>query len=511
MTASAGRGRSRLDRTHWDESLPDGRLDRWWADLTAAALVGTARRPVPAPPDWPLEARPDASPEVALLDAAAVGSALRRAGAVPLPAEADERTLPAAPDVLTPPPARARQLLDLLLTQPPVGARLAPRAIEAWLREAARRGVRVHHASLVPLLEVATRTRELREAVLPVLDSRGAWLAAANPAWHWAGARSMPGGHPVDRGRWAHLPTDRRAVQVRVLRATDPGDARTLVESTWRSDPAAARADLLGALEVGLSLADEPLLERALDDRSPGVREVAFGLLDGLPGSARALRMGALLAPLLSTTGLLRRRVHVELPSAPSQSAVRDGLGAVPPGRSQRGFWLQRLAAGAPFETWTRATGLDPRVVVAGLEDADALAGLRAAAVARHDATWARALLDRGWDPGLVRFLPPEEVTARVLTRVAVVTTAPDLLSAIRLAPAPWSDHVSTTVVARLAAVPRVPHQLPDLVAVLADRLHPSAAPAVARLAAGDDRPEAPLLQLAQHLTFVPTLAEAFS
>ncbi len=517
MTNSPMPGHGELDHAGRGEDVSDDELDRWWEELSAAALVGTARRPVPPPPVWPPASRPDASPEVALLDAAAVGSALRRAGAVPRlpatgPSTAGQEPGPADPDDLPSPPARARQLLDLLLTQPPVGARLAPRAIEAWLREAARHGVRVHHGTLVPLLELATRSRELRGAVLPVLDRRGAWLAAANPAWRWAGARASSVGDAVDRSAWAHLSTDRRAVQVRVLRATDPAGARTLVESTWGTDPGSARADLLTALEVGLSLADESLLERALDDRSTGVREVAYRLLDGLPDSGRAARLGAVLAPLLSTSGPLRRKVHVELPSAPGPAAVRDGLGAAPPGRSTRGRWMQRLAAGAPFHTWTRATGLDARVVVGTLEDEDALAGLRAAAVARRDATWARALLDRGWDPGLVRCLPPEEVMARVLARVASVTTAPDLLSTLRLAPRPWPEQMSATVVARLATVPRAPHQLPDLVAVLADGLHPSAGPAVARLAAsGDGRPEDQLAQLAQYLSFVPTLAEAFS
>lgn len=532
MTAPPDPQHGSVDGARHRPDVPDGELDRWWADLTAAALVGTARRPVPAPLHLPLEARADASPEVALLDAAAVGSALRRAGAVPRRLSTGDEPGPAGPDERLPPPARARQLLDLLLTQPPVGARLAPRAIEAWLREAARHGVRAHHATLVPLLQLATRTRELREPLLPVLDRRGAWLAAANPAWRWAvrtadptagsvldpvdGPTSGPVGastsDAADPISWARLPTDRRAVQLRVLRATEPATARALVESTWQTDPAPAREALLGALEVGLSLDDEPLLERALDDRSAGVREVAWRLLDGLPGSARARRLGELLVPLLSTTGLLRRRVHVELPSRPTPAGVRDGLGKAPPGRSERGLWLQRIAAGAPLEIWTGVTGLDSRTVATTIEDQSAVDGLRAATVARRDATWARALLARDWDPQLVRCLPSEEITSRVLSRLASVTTAPELVSALRLAPAPWPRDVSAAAVGRLASVQRAPHHLPDLLGVLADGLHPDAAPAVARLAAtGDGRRDDSLLQLAQYLSFVPTLAEAFS
>jgi hypothetical protein len=263
---------------------------------------------------------------------------------------------------------------------------------------------------------------------------------------------------------------------------------------------------------VGLSLDDEPLLERALDDRSAGVRRAACRLLDGLPGSARAARMGGLLAPLLSTTGVLHRQVHVELPVTPTAVGVRDGLGSAPPGRSERALWLQRIAAGAPFETWTLVTGLDPSAVAATLEEDSALAGLRAAAVARRDATWARALLDRGWDPGLVRCLPVEEVMDRVLGRVRSVTTAPELVSALRLAPSPWSRELSAAAVDQLAAVPRAPHQLAELVGLLADGLHAGMAPAVARLAAtGSGGPDDAIVQLARYLSFVPTLPEAFS
>ena len=483
-------------------------IEEWVEELATAALVGTARRPVPEPPPGLPGRVPGAPPEVALLDAVAVAAALRRAGTPPRPADepADEPAGAAPDDERPPPPDRARQLLDLLLVQPPVGARLAPYTLLVWLRTAAARGHRVHHPALVPLLDRATTTALLRAGVVAVLDSRGTWLAAQNPAWAWvAGDRASE-----QDDDWALLPTLERAVRLRTERASDPEHGRALLESTWQTDPASARAELLAALEVGLSMADEPLLERALDDRAQGVREAAYRLLDRLPGSRRAQRLGAVLAPLVSTSGVLRRSVRVALPTTPSARAVRDGLTAGPRGRSERGFWLQRLAAGAPFETWTRATGLDPAAVVRTLDDADALTGLQAAATGRRDADWARALLDRVWDPGLARCLPAEEVADLMVARLDAVTTVPELVSALRLALGPWTERTSARIVARLSGLARHPHQLPELVVVLAEGLHPAALGAVQRLAAGAG-PTDPFHQLAQHLSLVPTITEAFA
>jgi hypothetical protein len=418
------------------------------------------------------------------------------------------RPEPAGDDRLRLAPARARQLLDLLLSQPPVGARLAPAAIEVWLREATRAEVRVHHGALVRLLSFATANRELRAAVSPVLDSRGTWLARQNPDWSWAiedAAVTI-----ADDEEWRTQRTEQRAIALRALRAADPAHARSLLESTWGADGAAARAELLRALGVGLSADDEPFLERALDDRAAGVREVAYLLLDRLPSSARAERLGRLLEPLISVSGLVRKKVQVELPETADAQAARDGLVKAAKGASRRGFWLQRLAAGAPFETWTRATGLDPATIVTTLDDEDALRGLRAAATGRADATWCRALLERGWDPLLARCLPPEQVGALVVARLRDVKNLAELTVLLRSAPGRFSAEASATVVTRLGKLERPRHQLAELVEVLAGRLHPSVAAQVQRLAAAEDGTVTPLQQLSQYLALVPTLTEAF-
>jgi hypothetical protein len=54
------------------------------------------------------------------------------------------------------------------------------------------------------------------------------------------------------------------------------------------------------ALGVGLSMADEPLLEKLLTDRSKEVRENAARLLSRLPQSAHSLRITGWLQSMLS-------------------------------------------------------------------------------------------------------------------------------------------------------------------------------------------------------------------
>ena len=84
---------------------------------------------------------------------------------------------------------------------------------------------------------------------------------------------------------------------------------RARIPERWETDSAQDRALAVAALAVGLGPADEPFLERCLDDRAKGVREEAQRLLDRLPGSARAARMAARLRPLISVSGTLRKEL----------------------------------------------------------------------------------------------------------------------------------------------------------------------------------------------------------
>nr|WP_272917616.1 DUF5691 domain-containing protein [Nocardioides flavescens] len=362
------------------------------------------------------------------------------------------------------------------------------------------------------LLALATRDASLRPLVARVGDARGRWLAAANPAWAWMDADAAP--VDVDPARWGLMTTDERELALLALRASDPETARELLESTWSTDPAAARATLLATLRRGLGPDDVALLERALDDRSAKVRETALGLLDRLPTSARGDRMAARLRGLLSTSGRVRRTLQVELPLEPDPAGVRDGLGAPRAGGSQRDHWLATIIRAAPLDVWTEVSGTDPAGTWRMLRDDRVRSLLVDTVVLRRDARWAAAVLADTWAPRLLALLPPGEVAPLVAPRVAraQLHELPALLGHLAT---PWDPATSRAVSRRLTGDPD--HERTSLAAAslaeqLARGLHPDVRGELRawgeRLAPEQRRRIAPVLS---YLTLVPDITEAFS
>lgn len=146
--------------------------------LTTALLLGTSRsQAVPAVHAGAAHLLPsqDGAARRRLLDHAAVlvleASAARRprTGVVlPAPCGADER--PAVS-------ARASEVLAELVENGPRDL------VDEWLAACARAGLRLPHVALPYLLEAAASDRALARLVAPVLDARGAWLAARSPKW----------------------------------------------------------------------------------------------------------------------------------------------------------------------------------------------------------------------------------------------------------------------------------------------------------------------------------------
>jgi hypothetical protein len=404
------------------------------------------------------------------------------------------------------------QLLELLVRQSPVGPTLMPDLVRVWLRTADDRGHRIPHHLLPELLRLATRHQQLRADVRRVQDARGDWLATVNPDWRWARADTptpVPRTEPVDARAWAHRPTEQRVAEVARLRPTDPDTARGLVESTWDTDAAGDRASLLAALRANLTAADEPLLERALDDRSAKVREVAAALLDGLPDSARAARMAARLRRLLRLRGKLRKTLEVDLPLEPDAAGERDGLIRRQAG-SVRGWWLQRLAAGAPLAVWTDATGRDPAQTWPMITQPDARAGIVEAVLARRERRWATAIVDDVWHPGLLTMLPAELVDGAAVRQLGAATPA-QIPLVVRAVPAPWGPAFSRAVLQRLMAEKNPALLVGQLTVQLATGLDPVTRPALDNWAAGlafgaRER----VARISQYLALVSEIPEAF-
>lgn len=484
-----------------------------WGELVAAALLGAERR------------TPPGGSVAALLDAAAVETVRRRAGA--RPAAAVARPAPAPEDARPALPPAADGRLAVLLSHRaagPGGGRrgTAPdlgELLPQWLAAANAHGYRPPDDRLPALLDAARARSDLRGPVLTFGGARALWLARLNPAWRFALRQAADGSrpHPAEqdgdavRRLWEEGLFAERVALLSGLRLRDAAAGRDLLASTWPGERPEDRLMFLDILREGLSAADEGFLERALTDRSRNVRATAAELLSALPGSALAARMAArarsCVGPDRSGDAAAGTRIAVEAPHECDAGMRRDGVEPRPPAdRGERAWWLGQLVEAAPLATWTdRFAGCGPeRIVAMPVADAwrqDLHAAWCRAAVRQRDAGWARALLGEPTAPPageagdpvrLLAVLPAAERAAWAARFVA----AHGLSEAFRIlgvCAVPWHGPLGRAVVDALE-IARDAGSYPwsfSGVMGLAERcLDPAEADRLAPLAARPDEPE---------------------
>ncbi len=429
-----------------------------WDELLGAALVGTARRGFTLD-RLGIEGADDVTAEGAeaqLLAAAAIAAGYRRAGWVP-PVWRGTPAPPAEPDDRVECSPAAAQLLELLLNRTIRIDGGTDLIVLHWLTAARAAGQRPPHPMAVDLLRYGTTNTATRAVVRDVLGPRGAWLARFNTAWRWAA--TIPPEDVVERFATATR-ADRLAL-LADLRAAEPDFARTLVEDTWDDEQAATRAGLLDTFHIGLSERDEPLLERALDDRAASVRAAAAAMLDRLPASARAARMAE------RATKLVTGRT-VELPDEPDAAARRDGVtDHREPGYGRAASWLIQILAATPLSTWD--TDL--------IDDADqaVLTGWTKAALRQRNQEWLAALARHQPGPELIGALTPEVATEILAGQKKLDARFGGLLAAAR---GPWPAEFSAELINRMRAQ-KAENVLQLAASALAEHLHPAALAAV--------------------------------
>lgn len=429
----------------------------WLAELRATALLGTGRHPVPPPPpELGLQSPGGLSPEELLLDQAALADVATRAARTPAPF-ADHEPAEAPPDDAPAASGEAARLLELLLTQPPVGAELRTRLVADWLRLAATSGRRVPHRLLPALFTLAGSQAAVRENLEPAIGTRGRWLQELQrpgPPEQSTGTGNGTGSGTSDGTGAGTGPGDAGLEGLKQLRGTDPGAAVERLQAAWDGCSARERAAILATLEPGLHPRDEPLLEKALDDKAKTVRDVAAGLLDRLPGSARAGRMAARLQPLLGVRGVVRKHLEIEMPPEPDGAARRDGIPAAPgSGEPDRLRRLDTIIRGAPLAVWTTTAGRDPAGTLALLDgEPRVIEAIRTTAVLRADPAWARALLALRPDARLLSCLPPEERGEWLVDQVRAGSIQPvALVPLLRDLPMPWGPALAGAVLELIA------------------------------------------------------------
>ena len=432
-----------------------------WKDVLATALIGTDRRPTGAE-----------NPAAEVLDFAASWTPYRRAGVRPTTMDEDP---PAAPPETAPLVGQAASVrLELLLEGGPMPWESATRELilAEWLGLAAHHGFRVTPHLLPALLDLGRLRRELRPRIVAVGGARAPWLAELNPDWRYL--TRTPGSSTVDENAdstgWETGAQAQRLGYLRRLRRADPAAARELLQREWATLTPDERGDLVGTLADGLTLADETLLERALDDRRKEVREASAALLVRMPGSAYQARMVARARACVSIgdSGVL----VITPPAECDKSMRRDGIVAKPPsGVGARAWWLEEVLALTPLSTWP---GPAAEFVATPIPDDWASTvhrGLARGAAIHRDPSWAAATLDalgattprdRAAAAALYPILDGEQLARRAiaaLTQGVNATWGPLLVAC----PAPWPDALGRAVMGGVSALTRRDDLVGDL------------------------------------------------
>ncbi len=372
-----------------------------FARLTAVATLGTRRAPLPKESPWPDDslapagAEP-ASRETCLLRAAAAGAIWERAGtregqgAVGLPQDF---------------PAPAGRELDEL-----TGWRLArilggdhPYLLGEWLEAAAATGRSLPPHWLPMVLDHVAP--EARAGYASVLGPAAAWLAGRNPRW------IVTPDADLSDARWQEGSLEERRLLLAAVRKRDRARSHAWLRSTWEADSPEAREAFLAIITTDVAAEDEPFLESVLDDKRKAVRLAASDALARLPDSALARRVLARLEALVELEAphggmlgkLRKRKLRIDLPTAPDKAAQRDGIEAKPPAArkiGERAFWLSQLMAVVPPSHWCRRFDCDAQsfldAVLATDYASELLGALTHAAVRHPQREWSLALA-RAW------------------------------------------------------------------------------------------------------------------
>ena len=338
-----------------------------WERLASIATLGSRRAPISESLTWPdpslAAASDNVSGELALLRLAAATRLWNEAGTRSSVIERIDT------NGLNAPPIVASNLVS-----EPAAWRLARMIggehrefIEEWFAHAAAAGRSLAPQWLPIVLDGVHRN--IRDRYASVLGPAAAWLARHNPAWSVVPAVVEP-----SKQRWLEGTLDERRGELIAMRRIDPTRAIEWLQATWSEDPAEAREAFLKSMQAGLSMADEPFLEDALDDKRKGVRQAAVELLAQLPDSRHAQRSQDRVGPFLvldEQKGLLaklrNRKLIVELPGAIDKAAQRDGIEPKPPAQrkiGERAFWLAQMVAFVRPRYWLERFNIDAKSFV---------------------------------------------------------------------------------------------------------------------------------------------------
>ncbi len=483
------------------------------SELARAALLGAERESVPEPmadsllaPFWAQLG--DVAPEYQLLSMAGVSKLYQQAGT--MPARAAARPYPAAAeehnnaepadeeDPLDPSSAadsepKSRDELTSRRCSMAAGEVLVTlmdgthkTLLPEYLRMMAAANLTIPAEYLPNVLSYGAGQYALRDVVQSVSGHNGQKLAAQNPRWLYASPIQIS--WEAARRRWKALRTGAaRQGFLRQLRSHDPEFALRLLQSVWKSEQPSSRVALMRALEVRLSMDDEPFLETALDDRNNAVRKKASDLLTTMPESRLCQRMARNTESLLEWVSAqsengenendknegnanegdaneqnAKKRnasITVHFPDELSPEMQRDGVlkRTIKDDSRRRRMELLDMVTAVPLNVWTERWQVTPDEIVQAVQQSrwprTLTQALVQAAERQQNHVWVDALLEHAEFKlpaiKLIGLLTPAKFDA-LIERIDVGVDADNplnkshpLVTAVRRWVPPWSESLS--------------------------------------------------------------------
>lgn len=348
-----------------------------------------------------------------LLLTAGAWSIYRQAGRQTKPAP--EALRPAAQESLPACSPAATNLLESLLQKE--HDEVLPEA----LQRLKQLGQRLPYELLPQALAYGLQSKDIRAALIPVIGERGRWLSQLNPGWSWV-AQFLGGDTLPDDAEtiWQEGTVGQRSAILHQLRAIDPAKAHDWLNEVWKQEKAEARNKFLATFKIGLSAADEEFLEKALDDRSEGVRTTAAELLARIPTSALAQRMLARADAILTyADGAFKMKEPKEI----DKTWQRDGIPAAPKNSKDKGWYQMQVLSLIPPTHWEERFATTPTTLIeaakAHKKKNDILLCWSYATVLHQAKSWALPLwqwLCEHRDRGSVREMYASEIHATLVS-----------------------------------------------------------------------------------------------
>jgi hypothetical protein len=368
-------------------------------------------------------------------------------------------------------PAAAQYCRSILLDQPPAQSR---RLLPELLQLLSQQQQTVPPALLPALLDWGQREAAFRPLILPVLGSRGQWLAQQNPQWAYGnyGVDQLPDFAELQNA-WETGNNLERETALRLWRSHQPNEARQALGRCWPQEKAGDRQIWLGILEIGLSQEDEEFLEKALSDRAVGVRQQAAQLLGRMPSRYRR-RIGQIATQWLvieGSEGVCQAQVF--LPKTAQPEWLEEGLSdKVPkdhPIATNVPNWLLLQVLGATdLHRWGADLDVTPEILIAAIlnlrhHNALILSGWATAAIQQQRVDWMTALLDRAASNlsntcvlRLLKALPTVNLREKYLVEflgkdIAITDRAEMILPLLALEPGPWGFALSQVILEKIS------------------------------------------------------------